>query len=126
MLLQLSSFEKKSDIDVVLFTGVGGSSRVILIVYSNDNHVNLNTQNFVSDYHGTQNADKILGINSSGYVTVIDKPTFTIDTTLTKSGQAADAKTVGDAFISNSANLMVEIDKKASVTIKTWTAADMV
>lgn len=126
MLLQLSSFEKKSDIDVVLFTGVGGSSRVILTVYSNDNHVNLNTQNFVSDYQGTQNADKILGINSSGYVTVIDKPTFTIDTTLTKSGQAADAKTVGDTFISNSANLMVEIDKKSSVTIKTWTAADMV
>lgn len=114
MLLQLSSFEKKSDIDVVLFTGVGGSSRVILIVYSNDNHVNLATQNFVSDYQGTENADKILGINSSGYVTVIDKPTFTIDTTLTKSGQAADAKTVGDTFISNSANLMVEIDKKAN------------
>lgn len=114
MLLQLSSFEKKSDIDVVLFTGVGGSSRVILIVYSNDNHVNLATQNFVSYYQGTKNADKILGINSSGYVTVIDKPTFTIDTTLTKSGQAADAKTVGDTFISNSANLMVEIDKKAN------------
>lgn len=114
MLLQLSSFEKKSDIDVVLFTGVGGSSRVILIVYSNDNHVNLNTQNFVSDYQGTENADKILGINSSGYVTAIDKPTFTIDTTLTKSGQAADAKTVGDTFISSSANLMVEIDKKAN------------
>lgn len=125
MLLQLSSFEKKSDIDVVLFTGVGGSSRVILIVYSNDNHVNLATQNFVSDYQGTANADKILGINSSGYVTAIDKPTFTIDTTLTQSGQAADAKTVGDMFISNSANLMAEIDKKASVTIKTWTAADM-
>ncbi len=125
MLLQLSSFEKKSDIDVVLFTGVGGSSRIILIVYSNDNHVNLATQNFVSDYQGTQNADKILGINSSGYVAVIDKPTFTIDATLTKSGQAADAKAVGDTFVSNSANLMVEIDKKASVTIKTWTAADM-
>lgn len=114
MLLQLSSFEKKSDIDVVLFTGVGGSSRVVLIVYSNDNHVNLATQNFVSDYQGTENADKILGINSSGYVTTIDKPTFTIDTTLTKSGQAADAKTVGDTFISSSANLMVEIDKKAN------------
>ena len=114
MLLQLSSFEKKSDIDVVLFTGVGGSSRIILIVYSNDNHVNLATQNFVSDYQGTQNADKILGINSSGYVAVIDKPTFTIDATLTKSGQAADAKAVGDTFISNSANLMVEIDKKAN------------
>lgn len=114
MLLQLSSFEKKSDIDVVLFTGVGGSSRVILIVYSNDNHVNLATQNFVSDYHGTENADKILGINSSGYVTVIDKPTFTIDTTLTQSGQAADAKTVGDMFTSNSANLMAEINKKAN------------
>lgn len=114
MLLQLSSFEKKSDIDVVLFTGVGGSSRVILIVYSNDNHVNLATQNFVSDYQGTENADKILGINSSGYVTAIDKPTFTIDTTLTKSGQAADAKTVGDTFISNSVNLMMEINKKAN------------
>lgn len=114
MLLQLSSFEKKSDIDVVLFTGVGGSSRVILIVYSNDNHVNLNTQNFVSDYQGTENADKILGINSSGYVTAIDKPTFTIDTTLKKSGQAADAKTVGDTFISNSVTLMMEIDKKAN------------
>lgn len=114
MLLQLSSFEKKSDIDVVLFTGVGGSSRVVLIVYSNDNHVNLATQNFVSDYQGTENADKILGINSSGYVTTIDKPTFTIDTTLTKSGQAADAKTVGDTFISSSANLMAEINKKAN------------
>lgn len=114
MLLQLSSFEKKSDIDVVLFTGVGGSSRVVLIVYSNDNHVNLATQNFVSDYQGTENADKILGINSSGYVTIIDKPTFTIDTTLTKSGQAADAKTVGDTFIRNATNLLMEIDKKAN------------
>lgn len=114
MLLQLSSFEKKSDIDVVLFTGVGGSSRVVLIVYSNDNHVNLATQNFVSDYQGTENADKILGINSSGYVTIIDKPTFTIDTTLTKSGQAADAKTVGDTFTRNATNLLMEIDKKAN------------
>lgn len=122
MLLQLSSFEKKSDIDVVLFTGVGGSSRVVLIVYSNDNHVNLATQNFVSDYQGTKNADKILGINSSGYVTAIDKPTFTIDTTLTKSGQAADAKTVGDTF---AATRQYVDEKFASVTIKTWTAADM-
>lgn len=122
MLLQLSSFEKKSNIDVVLFTGVGGSSRVILIVYSNDNHANLATQNFVSDYHGTENADKILGINSSGYVAVIDKPTFTIDTTLTKSGQAADAKTVGDTF---AATRQYVDEKFASVTIKTWTAADM-
>lgn len=122
MLLQLSSFEKKSNIDVVLFTGVGGSSRVILTVYSNDNHVNLATQNFVSDYHGTENADKILGINSSGYVAVIDKPTFTIDTTLTKSGQAADAKTVGDTF---AATRQYVDEKFASVTIKTWTAADM-
>jgi hypothetical protein len=63
---------------------------------------------------GTANAGKILGIADNGVVTPIDKPTFTIDTTLTQSGQAADAKTVGDTFISNSANLMVEIDKKAN------------
>lgn len=63
---------------------------------------------------GTANAGKILGIADNGVVTPIDKPTFTIDTTLTKSGQAADAKTVGDTFINNSANLMVEIDKKAN------------
>lgn len=65
-------------------------------------------------HQGTANAGKILGIADNGVVTPIDKPTFTIDTTLTKSGQAADAKTVGDMFISNSANLMVEIDKKAN------------
>lgn len=50
---------------------------------------------------GTENAGKILGIADNGVVTPVDKPTFTIDTTLTQSGQAADAKTVGDMFISS-------------------------
>lgn len=45
---------------------------------------------------GTTNAGKILGVGEDGNVIPQDKPT--VDTTLTKQGQAADAKKVGDSF----------------------------
>lgn len=55
---------------------------------------------------------------SGSYNDLTNKPNIPeaaqIDTTLTKSGQAADAKVVGDTLMSNTSSLLTEINKKAS------------
>lgn len=125
MIFPLTQFRTTSGLNVVDLMGEIGSGVEMCFVVADDGNTYVYTYQYVNMSQGTANAGKILGIADNGIVTPIDKPTFTIDTTLTQSGQAADAKTVGDMFISNSADLIVEIDKKATVTIKTWTAADM-
>lgn len=114
MIFPLTQFRTTSGLNVVDLMGEIGSGVEMCFVVADDGKTNVFTYQYVNMRQGTANAGKILGIANNGIVTPIDKPTFTIDTTLTQSGQAADAKTVGDMFISNSANLMVEIDKKAN------------
>lgn len=114
MIFPLTQFRTTSGVNVVDLMGEIGNGVELCFVVADDGKTNVFTYQYVNMRQGTENAGKILGIANDGIVTPIDKPTFTIDTTLTKSGQAADAKTVGDTFISNSANLMVEIDKKAN------------
>lgn len=114
MIFPLTQFRTTSGLNVVDLMGEIGSGVEMCFVVADDGNTSVFTYQYVNMRQGTENAGKILGIADNGVVTPIDKPTFTIDTTLTQSGQAADAKTVGDTFISNSANLMVEIDKKAN------------
>lgn len=114
MIFPLTQFRTPSGLNVVDLMGEIGSGVEMCFVVADDGKTNVFTYQYVNMRQGTENAGKILGIANNGIVTPIDKPTFTIDTTLTQSGQAADAKTVGDMFTSNSANLMVEIDKKAN------------
>lgn len=114
MIFPLTQFRTTSGLNVVDLMGEIGSGVEMCFVVADDGNTSVFTYQYVNMRQGTDNAGKILGIADNGVVTPIDKPTFTIDTTLTQSGQAADAKTVGDTFISNSANLMVEIDKKAN------------
>lgn len=114
MIFPLTQFRTTSGVNVVDLMGEIGNGVELCFVVADDGKTNVFTYQYVNMRQGTENAGKILGIANNGIVTPIDKPTFTIDTTLTQSGQAADAKTVGDMFISNSANLMVEIDKKAN------------
>lgn len=114
MIFPLTQFRTPSGLNVVDLMGEIGSGVEMCFVVADDGKTNVFTYQYVNMRQGTENAGKILGIANNGIVTPIDKPTFTIDTTLTKSGQAADAKTVGDMFTSNSANLMAEINKKAN------------
>lgn len=114
MIFPLTQFRTPSGLNVVDLMGEIGSGVEMRFVVADDGKTNVFTYQYVNMRQGTENAGKILGIANNGIVTPIDKPTFTIDTTLTKSGQAADAKTVGDMFTSNSANLMAEINKKAN------------
>lgn len=114
MIFPLTQFRTTSGVNVVDLMGEIGNGVEMCFVVADDGKTNVFTYQYVNMRQGTENAGKILGIANNGIVTPIDKPTFTIDTTLTKSGQAADAKTVGDTFISNSANLMMEINKKAN------------
>lgn len=114
MIFPLTQFRTTSGVNVVDLMGEIGNGVEMCFVVADDGKTNVFTYQYVNMRQGTENAGKILGIANNGIVTPIDKPTFTIDTTLTQSGQAADAKTVGDMFTSNSANLMAEINKKAN------------
>lgn len=69
---------------------------------------------------------------SGSYNDLTNKPNIPeaaqIDTTLTKSGQAADAKVVGDTLMSNTSSLLTEINKKASKSeipsVPSWAMAE--
>ncbi len=69
---------------------------------------------------------------SGSYNDLTNKPNIPeaaqIDTTLTKSGQAADAKVVGDTLMSNTSSLLTEINKKANKSeipsVPSWAMAD--
>lgn len=70
---------------------------------------------------GSDNAGKYLGISSDGAVMPVDAPeggTVELDTTLSVSGQAADAKVVGDKFDALSEK-MAELGDGLSTTEKT-------
>ena len=122
MIFPLTQFRTTSGLNVVDLMGEIGGGVEMCFVVADDGNTSVFTYQYVNMRQGTENAGKILGIADNGVVTPIDKPTFTIDATLTKSGQAADAKTVGDTF---AATRQYVDEKFASVTIKTWTAADM-
>ena len=101
MIFPLTQFRTTSGLNVVDLMGEIGSGVEMCFVVADDGNTYVYTYQYVNMSQGTANAGKILGIADNGIVTPIDKPTFTIDTTLTQSGQAADAKTVGDMFISS-------------------------
>lgn len=101
MIFPLTQFRTTSGLNVVDLMGEIGSGVEMCFVVADDGNTSVFTYQYVNMRQGTENAGKILGIADNGVVTPVDKPTFTIDTTLTQSGQAADAKTVGDMFISS-------------------------
>lgn len=105
MIFPLTQFRTTSGLNVVDLMGEIGSGVELCFVVADDGITSVFAYQYVNMNQGTANAGKILGIADNGVVTPIDKPTFTIDTTLTKSGQAADAKTIGDMFTSSSTDL---------------------